>query len=138
MVSFKLTAEMQQIDLRNSSRDVDDGVELVERREDGHVVLKEVLLNTDLCEREEDAEDRLVLEPEDVECMLLRKLSDFVRTLQSVQVLGNLLGHGVDDVVESPVEHLDQEGELLQNATVDVSSKPRSIERDPPDCLPLS
>lgn len=98
-------------------------VELVERREDGHVVLKEVLLDTDFREREEDAEDRVVLEPEDVECMLLRKLSDLVRALQGVQVLSDLLGHGVDDVVESPVEHLDQEGELLQDAAVDVSSK---------------
>jgi len=87
------------------------------------VVLKEVLLYTNFREREEDAEERLVLKPEDVERMLLRKLSDLVRALQCVQVLGNLLGHGVDEVVESPVEHLDQEGELLQNAAVDVSSE---------------
>lgn len=102
---------------------MDDRVELVECREDRHVVLDEVLLNTNLGEREEDAEDRVVLKPQDVKRMLLRKLSDFVRALQSVQVLGNLLGHGVYDVVESPVEHLDQEGKLLQNAAVEVSSE---------------
>lgn len=117
---------------------MDDRVELVECRENGHVVLEEVLLNANLREREEDAEDRLVLKPEDVKRMLLRKLSDLVRALQSVQVLGDLLCHGVDDVVQSPVEHLDQEGELLQDATVDVSSKSRSVQRDPPNGLPLS
>jgi hypothetical protein len=87
------------------------------------VVLDEVLLNTDLREREEDAEDGVVLKPQDVQRMLLRKLSDLVRALESVQVLSDLLRHGVNSVVESPVEHLDQEGELLQNAAVDVSSK---------------
>lgn len=60
-----------EIDLRNSSRDVDQRVQLVECREDVLVVLKEVLLDTHFGEGEEDAEDRVVLEPEDVERVLL-------------------------------------------------------------------
>lgn len=51
---------------------------------------------------------------------------------------GNLLGHGVDDIVERPVKHLDQEGELLQDATVQVSGESRGVQRNPPDGLSLS
>jgi len=117
---------------------VNKRVQLVECREDVLVVLKEVLLNSDLGEGEEDAEDGVVLEPEDVESVLLSKLGDFVSALQSVHVGGNLLGHGVDDVVEGPVEHLDEKGEFLQDSAVQVSGESGSVQRDAPDCLPLS
>lgn len=137
-MDVRLTAILQRQDLRNSSRDVDKRVQLVERREDRLVVLKEVLLDSNLGEGEEDAEDRLVLKPQNVESVLLSKLSNLVRALQSVHVRGNLLGHGVDDVVEGPVEHLDEKGEFLQDPAVQVSGKSGGVQRNSPDCLPLS
>lgn len=102
---------------------MDQRVQLVEGRKNALVVLKEVLLDAHLGEGEEYAESGVVLEPEDVQRMLLRKLGDLVRTLECVHVRGDLLGHGVDDIVEGPVEHLDQEGELLQDAAVQVSGE---------------
>ena len=78
MLEVRLIAILQRQNLRNCSRDVDKRVQLVERCEDRLVVLKEVLLDSDLGEGEEDAEDRLVLKPEDVKSVLLSKLSDLV------------------------------------------------------------
>jgi len=138
MLVARSNATPQRRDLRNGSRNVDKRVKLVECREDRLVVLKEVFLDSDFGEGEEDTEDRLVLEPQNVKSVFLSKLSDLVRTLESVHVRGDLLGHGVDDIVESPVEHLNEEGELLQDPAVQVSGKPGGVQRNAPDCLSLS
>jgi len=85
-------------------------------------VTKKEPLHLDLADRKEDAKHRMVLKVEDIDASLLRHVRDGVATLP-IQDGGSLLRHGVCDIVERPVKHLDQEWILLQDAAVKVIGK---------------
>ena len=111
------------MDLRDSAWDMNQRVDLVEEGHNLEVPIQEELLEADLGDGKEESERGVVLDGQDIDSVLLSQLSHLVASIFRVQRDANLLRHGVCGVVEDPVEHLDQEGELLQNPAGKVHAR---------------
>ena len=70
----------------------------------------------------------MVLDVQDVDPVLLRKVGDLGAS-PTPERRRDLLGADVRDVVQSPVEDLDEEREFLQDPARQVAGEPGSIER---------
>jgi len=82
-------------------------------------------LEVHLLDREENRKHRIVLKVENADSMLLGEFGDTV--LSGIERSGDGFCGTVCCVVESPVEHFNQEGELLQDSAVQVVGKGRCV-----------
>lgn len=112
--------------LPDSHRDMNKRVGPVENSQHGLVVSPEPHLDIDLSQREEEAERALVLEPKNSNAVVLGRLPN---TIGGEDQFAGLLDADVEEQVDGPVEHLDQEGELLDEAAVPVVGEARGIGR---------
>ena len=67
--------------LRDSSWNVHQGVELVEDRDEGCMSIEEEPLKVDFGDRKEDLEDGVVFEGKDIDAMLLSQLSHSIASI---------------------------------------------------------
>lgn len=103
----------------NSARYVDESISSVEHGEGSLMAGHEPMLNVVLGEWKEKAQGPELFELEDVEAVSLGDFPDGFR-----KDLGRYdLSHTVEEVRDDPVEHFDQERELLQDTAVDVVGK---------------
>nr|POE87950.1 hypothetical protein CFP56_11179 [Quercus suber] len=106
--------------------DVDQGVDAVEDGEEMPVAVHEPLLHPDLVDGKEEGEGGELLELQHVEAVRLRHVPD---ACVFVELVGQICGHAVEGIVDDPVEHLDQEGEALQQARMQVVLEARAVGR---------
>lgn len=102
--------------VRDRAWDMHERVDLVEEAEDAKVPLQKELLESHFCHRKEEAQRCVVFDGQDIDAVLLSQLSHLVASISRVQRCSNLLGHRVCHIIQGPVEHLNQERKLLQNA----------------------
>lgn len=110
--------------LHHSARNVDERVDLVEEGHDGLVSSDEVPLQLDLRNRKENVEERVVLEVENPDAIILCLLGDLFATT-TIHRGSYILGHSIRGVVEGPVEHFHEEGILLQDSAVEMVGEAR-------------
>lgn len=97
----------------------------VEKGHDTRVITHKVALKFRFHNREHPSEDRLVLKPKNIFTMSLGNLN--YTHLSRCQPLCCRLGDGVEQKVDSPIEHLHQEREFIQDATVDMVGPTRRV-----------
>lgn len=106
---------------------MDERVDAIEKGHDRRVVAEEIALKVRFHDGEHPSKDRFVLEPENA---LAMSLGNFHHTLLGrSQPLRSCFRHGVEEIVDRPVEHLDQEGKFVQDSTVDVTGPARRVWR---------
>ena len=116
--------ENAPVSLPDSDRNVDERVSPVEDGQHVLVALPKKRLHGDLLDGEQEAEDAVVLQVEDGDAVLLRRLPDAVG---GEDELTAGLDADVEEQVDGPVEHLDEEGEFLDEAAVPVVGVARGI-----------
>lgn len=89
------------------------------------MVIQEELLEVDLADKEDEAQPRFMLDIKDQNAMIFGQLPQTI--VLGEEQLRQRFGDGVESQIEDPVEHFDQEGEFLENATVPVIGKPGRI-----------
>lgn len=109
--------------VRYGAWDMDQRVDLVEEGHHLEMAIQEELLEADFGNGEEYVERSIVLEGQDVDAVFLSQLSYLIAAHPRVQRDADLLREGVCDIVQGPVEHLDQEGKLLQDPAGEVHAR---------------
>lgn len=109
--------EVVPADEEDGAGDVHEGVGAVEEGEDVGVAVHEEVLDADLGEGEEDLRPGGVFGVEDGDAV---RFGDFPKAVGREEHCGEDFRGGVEAIVERPVEHLDQEGEFLDEAAVVV------------------
>lgn len=89
------------------------------------MVIQEELLKVDFADKEDEAQPRFMFDIKDQNAMVFGQLPETI--VFGEEQLRQRFGDGVEGQIEDPVEHFDQEGEFLENATVPVIGKSRRI-----------
>jgi len=91
-------------------RDVYQRIRSIQKRQSCLMSIHEPLLYVMLSDRKHPRERRVLLEPQ-YPCGIL--LSDFPDLVLVENRLANNFGHPIEEISDYPIEHFDQEGELL-------------------------
>lgn len=110
----------------DSDGDVNQGVSTVQDGQHRLVIVPEEALDIDLAQRKQPAKRALMLKPQDRLSMVLRSLPDAIR---GGDKLTRRLDADVEQQIDRPVEHLDEERELLYEARVIVLRVPARVGR---------
>ena len=110
-------------DEANCTRDMDESIGSVENSQCGLVTGHEPMLDGMFGQGEEEANRAKLLELENGQAMGLGNSPDGL----GEDLLGEDLGHAVEEVGDDPIEHFDEKREFLKYATVDVVGKARGI-----------
>lgn len=104
-------------DESHGAGDMDERIESVEEGQEVLVAVHEPLLDVEFSDEEQEAEDAEVFEGEEGDGVGLGCGPD---SLAGEDFVGEDCGHAVEEVVEDPVEHFDEEGEFLEEAGVEM------------------
>lgn len=115
-------AEVVPADEEDGAGDVHERVGAVEKGENVLVAVHEEVLDADFGDGEEDFRPGFVFRVEDGDAV---GFGDFPETVCGEEHCGEEFRAAVKAVVQTPVEHLDQEGELLDEAAVVVIDEAR-------------
>jgi hypothetical protein len=103
---------------------VHQSIALVQHRKRVLVPVHEPLLHALLLDGEQETQQPVVLGRQHGDAVVLRDVPDAAAGKQARRQHGR---HAVKGVVDDPVEHLDQEGEALEDAAVDVVAEARRV-----------
>lgn len=102
-------------------------VDAVEKGHNPRVTTQEITLKVRFQDREHPSKDRLMFKPKNT---LAMSLCNFNHThLGRYQPLCRRLGNRIEQIVDSPIEHLHQEGKFVQDAAVDMVGPTRGVRR---------
>jgi len=105
---------------------MDPRVHPVENRQQVMVSMYKVVLHINLSQRKQKTQRTVLLDCEKGNPMVLRRLPN---TITREDNLGKGLHAGVEGEIQGPVEHLDQEGELLDASAMPAMRVARGIGR---------
>ena len=88
---------------------------------------EEPLLEGDFLDGEQESEEGVVLDPEDLEGMVLCEVPDVAAAREHVRC--DRFRGGVGEEVEDPVEHFNEEGEFGQDARMKVVGESGGVGR---------
>lgn len=105
---------------------MDERVGPIQNRQHGLVVFSEEGLHIDLAHREQEAKGTLLLKVENCNAVALGHLPHPIRGKDEP---ADALDADVEEQVDGPIEHLNQEGKLLYEAAVGIVGVSRRVGR---------
>lgn len=110
--------------LPDSDGDMDHRIRAIENRQHSLMIRPEEHLHIHLSQRKQEPKRALVLKPQHSNAMALSRLPHTIRRREQ---LAHGLDADVEDEVQRPVPHLDEERKLLQEPTVPVPCVPGRV-----------
>ena len=99
---------------------MDKGVELVEQSHEAQMSIQKEALEIHLGDRKENLRHSVMFQIQYRDSMRLCQLGNLVIGIPVVQCSSNLLRQSISQKVQRPVEHLDQEGEALEDSRWEI------------------